>query len=233
MARNQERFRGVHWGSDRVICEVDHFLEGLGKANLFHRSHFNGDVDCDLLRLVTTPPRRRIPRAIMWEKPPFGLLKLNSDASVKHGRATGGGLVRDYQGKMIFAFYKEFGDYNVLEAEGLALLFGLQLCSQRGLRPSLVEVDSKALVQLVVSGVLAKWPLCNCLRKIRRLLEGFSATIAHVFREANSATDRLANMGAIGVTEYDQFQELPAIVRASVVLDSRSVPGVRWISEGV
>nr|XP_027088507.1 uncharacterized protein LOC113709854 [Coffea arabica] len=143
-ARNQERFCGVRWGSDKVICEVDHFLEGLGKANLFRRSHFNGDVDCDLLRLVTTPPRRRIPRAIMWEKPPFGLLKLNSDASVKHGRATGGGLVRDYQGKMIFAFYKEFGEYNVLEAEGLALLFGLQLCSQRGLRPSLVEVDSKA-----------------------------------------------------------------------------------------
>nr|XP_027067839.1 uncharacterized protein LOC113693511 [Coffea arabica] len=108
------------------------------------------------------------------------LLKLNSDASVNCGRASGGGLLRDSQGKLIFAFYKEFGEQDVLEAESMALLFGLQLCDQRGFCPSLVEVDSKTLVQLVGSGVIAKWPLCNILRKVRDLLEGFSA-LSHIF----------------------------------------------------
>nr|XP_027093674.1 uncharacterized protein LOC113714076 [Coffea arabica] len=230
-ARNKERFQGVRWGVEKVIREVDCFLEQLGRANKLRRSHFTGDADCDLLRLITAPPRRRTPCAVAWEKPPFGLIKFNSDASVNHGRATGGGLLRDYQGKLIFAYYKEFGEQDVLEAESMALLFGMQLCLQRGFRPSLVEVDSKALVQLVVSGVIAKWPLCNILRKVRGLLEGFSASISHIFREANSPANRLADIGAVGVRVYDHFHQLPAIVQASIVLDSRGVPGVRWLSE--
>ncbi|XP_071939796.1 uncharacterized protein [Coffea arabica] len=231
LARNQERYHGVRWGSDRIIHEVDDFLEQLGRANRLHRSHFTGDADCELLRLIKSPPRRRTPRAIAWVKPPLGVLKFNSDASVNQGRASGGGLLRDYQGKVIFAFYKEFGEQDVLSAESLALLFGLQLCLQRGLRPSLVEVDFKALVQLVVSGAIAKWPLCNILRKIRCLLEGFSASVSHIFREANSSADRLAAVGAGGVCIYDHVHQVSAIVRASIVLDSCGVPCVRWFDE--
>ncbi|XP_071920627.1 uncharacterized protein [Coffea arabica] len=231
LARNQERYHGVRWGSIKIIHEVDVFLEQLGRANRLHRSHFTGDADCDLFRSVQAPPRRRTPRAIAWVKPLPGVLKLNSDASVNQGRASGGGLLRDSQGKLIFAFYKEFGEQDVLSAESLALLFGLNLCLQRGLRPSVVEVDSKALVQLVVSGAIAKWPLCNILRKIRSLLEGFSATVSHIFREANSSADRLAAVGASGICIYDHIHQVPAIVRATIVLDARGVPGVRWFDK--
>ncbi|XP_071909704.1 uncharacterized protein [Coffea arabica] len=231
LARNHERYHGVRWGSNKIIHEVEVFLEQLGRANRLHRSHFTGDADCELLRIIQAPPRRRTLRAIAWVKPPPGVLKFNSDASVNQGRASGGGLLRDSQGKVIFAFYKEFGEQDVLSAESLALFFGLHLCSQRGLRPALVEVDSKALVQLVVSGAIAKWPLCNTLRKIRGLLEGFSASVSHIFREANSSADRLAAVGAGGVCIYEHIHQVPAIVRASIVLDSRGVPGVRWFDE--
>ncbi|XP_071933066.1 uncharacterized protein [Coffea arabica] len=115
----------------------------------------------------------------------------------------------------------------------MALLVGLQLCHQRGVVPSLVEVDSKALVQLVVSGAVAKWPLCNNLRKVRNLLEGFSAAIYHVFREANVPADRLAAVGLMGSQVFDQDHQVPAIVRSAILLDSWGVPGVRWISEDV
>ena len=127
--------------------------------------------------------------------------------------------------------YKEFGEQDVLEAESMALLFGLQVCAQRGICPSLIEVDSKTLVQLVTSGVIAKWPLCNVLRKIRDLLDGFSASISHVFREANSSADRLVAVGAGGTWVYDQAHQLPPLVRASINLDSRGVPGLRWVIE--
>nr|XP_027103123.1 uncharacterized protein LOC113724413 [Coffea arabica] len=151
--------------------------------------------------------------------------------SAWEGRASGGGLLRDSQGRLIFAFYKEFGEQDVLEAESLALLFGLQVCAQRGICPSLIEVDSKTLVQLLASGVIAKWPLCNVLRKIRDILDGFSASISHVFREANSSADRLAAVGAGGTWVYDQAHQLPPLVRASINLDSRGVPGLRWVIE--
>nr|XP_027082338.1 uncharacterized protein LOC113704655 [Coffea arabica] len=204
LARNQERFQGGRWEVNRIIREVDSFMEQLGRANKLCRSQFSGDADCELLRWVRGSPRRRSPCAIAWERPPFGEFKFNSDASVLQGRATGGGLLRDYQGKLVFTFYKEFGDQGVLEAECMALLCGLQLCLQRGVYPSLVEVDSKALVQLVVSGAIAKWPLCNSLRKVRGLLEVFSAAISHVYREANVPADRLAAVGLSGSQVYEQ-----------------------------
>ncbi|XP_027098924.2 uncharacterized protein [Coffea arabica] len=232
VARNQERFQGVRWEVNKIIREVDYFWEQLGKANKLRRSHFTGDVDCELVQWVKAPSRRRAPCAIAWIKPPPGVLKLNSDASVVQGLATGGGLLRDCQGKLIFAFYKEFRDQDVLGAECMALLFGLQLCSQKGLRPSLVEVDSKALVQLVVSGAIAKWPLCNSLRKVRGLLKDFTASISHIYREANVPADRLAAVGATGAQVYEHELQLPAMVRATILLDSRGVPGVRWINEG-
>nr|XP_027101056.1 uncharacterized protein LOC113720378 [Coffea arabica] len=231
LARNQERFQGGRWEVNRIIREVDSFMEQLGRANKLCRSQFSGDADCELLRWVRRSPRRRSPCAIAWVRPLFGEFKFNSDASVLQGRATGGGLLRDYQGKLVFAFYKEFGDQGVLEAECMALLFGLQLCLQRGVYPSLVEVDSKALVQLVVSGAIAKWPLCNSLRKVRGLLQVFSAAISHVYREANVPADRLAAIGLIGSQVYEQGHQLPAVVRSAILLDSRGVPGVRWLVE--
>nr|XP_027120329.1 uncharacterized protein LOC113737276 [Coffea arabica] len=231
LARNQERYQGRRWEVGRILREMDCFLDQLGRAGKFRRAHFTGDADCELLRFIKVSPRRGTPCAVAWEKPPLSLLKLNSDASVNRGRASGGGLLRDSHGKLIFAFYKEFGDHQVLEAESMALLLGLQLCVQRGFCPSLVEVDSKTLVHLVGSGVIAKWPLCNILRKIRDLLEGFSASLSHIFREANSSADRLAALGAGSTRVYDQVHQLPALVRASISLDARGVPGVRWISE--
>ncbi|XP_071926081.1 uncharacterized protein [Coffea arabica] len=231
LARNQERYQGMRWGVDKILREVDCFLDQLGRAGKFCRAHFKGDADCDLLKFIKASPRRRVPCAVAWAKPPLGFFKLNSDASVNRGRASGGGLLRDSQGRLIFAFYKEFGEQDVLEAESLALLFGLQVCAQRGICPSLIEVDSKTLVQLLASGVIGKWPLCNVLRQIRDLLDGFSASISHVFREANSSADRLVAVGAGGTWVYDQAHQLPPLVRASINLDSRGVPGLRWVIE--
>ncbi|XP_071906020.1 uncharacterized protein [Coffea arabica] len=201
LARNRERFQGGRWEVNGIIRDVDNFIEQLGKANRLSRSQFRGDADCEWLRLVRGHPRRRSPCAIAWTKPPCGKLKLNSDASVIQGKATGGGLLRDYQGKLIFAFYKEFGDQGVLEAECMALLVGLQLCHQRGVVPSLVE--------------------------------GFSAAIYNVFREANVPADRLAAVGLMGSQVFDQGHQVPAIVRSAILLDSWGVPGVRWFSEDV
>ena len=71
--------------------------------------------------------------------------KLNTDASVVNGRVSGGGLVCDHRGNLVFAFYKELGEAEVLEAEIHALLFGLQLCSERNDQNLQVKVDSSLL----------------------------------------------------------------------------------------
>ena len=97
---------------------------------------------------------------------------------------------------MIFAFYKEFGDVDVLTPESLALLQGLLFCKRVRVQRLLVEVDSTGLAHLLGSGALAKWPLCNTLRQIRAMLQSFNTTARYIFREANATVDKLAIMEA-------------------------------------
>lgn len=78
------------------------------------------------------------------------------DASVHAFRVTGGGLLRTFEGKLIFAFYKEFGDVDVLLAEALTLVAGLQCCYDRNIKGFLAEVDSGSLVYLVNSEKMVK-----------------------------------------------------------------------------
>lgn len=54
------------------------------------------------------------------------------DANVRGNRATGGGILRDCDGKMVGAFYKEFGESDVLIAESFAVLFAIYLCIREG-----------------------------------------------------------------------------------------------------
>lgn len=48
---------------------------------------------------------------VLWEKPLIGIYKLNTDGSLMHnpGRIGGGGILRDIQGKLVYAFYIPLG----------------------------------------------------------------------------------------------------------------------------
>lgn len=162
-----------------------------------------------------------------WCLGPFPECKLNTDASVRQGRAAGGGLLRDHEGKLVFAFYKEFGEADVLMAETLSLYHGLRLCQERGVRSPQVEVDSAVLVGLISSDALARWPLCNLLCRLRYLIRSLGASISHIFREANSTADRLAGLQLSSDMFFSSITQLPPIVRSSLSLDCCQYPSLR------
>ena len=149
-------------------------------------------------------------------------VKLNTNASVSNGKASRAGLLRDHEERLIFAFYKEFGEVDVLTAESLALLHGLQLCKNARTLGLLVEVDLGSLVRMINAGML-----CNSSHRIRDLLQHLRSTVSHTFREVNSAVDKLASMmdqdDFVGTTIY----QLPRVVKAAIVLDSRELSSVR------
>ena len=63
-----------------------------------------------------------------------------------------GGLLQDHNGRLIFAFNKEFGEVGVLIVESSTFLHGPSLCKERALERELVEVDFEALVRMLHSG---------------------------------------------------------------------------------
>nr|XP_027118574.1 uncharacterized protein LOC113735787 [Coffea arabica] len=128
-SRNQARFEGVRMRAEHIVWEVGNLMELLGEARKLDRS-FQGDGDC-----IWARERRRLGLGrqpmLAWTRPPEQGLKLNTDASVTAAGAFGGGVVRSSEGKMIFAFSKEFGEVSVVHAEALAVLAGLALCQER------------------------------------------------------------------------------------------------------
>nr|XP_027075907.1 uncharacterized protein LOC113699758 [Coffea arabica] len=164
--------------------------------------------------------RKWRPVVVTWETPPPLRYKLNTDASVVNGKASGGGVLRDSHGRVIFAFYKEFGEKSVLQAEALAVLEGLLMCVAKGIRGILVEVDSAVLVSLVKSSALGGWLYCNVLRRIRRLLDQVAMSFTHIFREANVVADRLAALQGCPSKVFDSPQLLPREVRGYIAMDA-------------
>ncbi|XP_071918763.1 uncharacterized protein [Coffea arabica] len=206
---------------------VESFVGHLGRAKVLTTAHFRGDSD-DPWRALATRRRSKIRfLAIAWRRPPLHCVKLNTDASICDGQGAGGGLLRDHESKIIFAFYNEFGEVDVLTAECLALLHGLRMCSVAFRERLLVEVNSNSLALLVSSRGSSQWPLCNFVRQIRHLVLSFSAAVRHTFREGNSAADRLAGskLGRDWVTT--SLANLPGEVRAAVLLDGRGFANVR------
>ena len=133
---------------------------------------------------------------VFWNKPPPDFYKLNVDGSAKCNSSGGGIIIRDCQGDVVQANTNYYGRTSSLKAEVLALRNGLQLCIESNYNNILVETDSKTLVEMTLCRM--KWPLRHQkdLKKICSLFLMHNFQIRHIFREANSVADHLANMGA-------------------------------------
>mgnify|MGYP004703850185 CR=1 FL=1 len=86
-----------------MIFRVEEFLDQMDKSQAFSTTSFAGDRDYPWARFGGPCRRDKSVVPVTWEKPPPGWLKLNTDASVLHGRAAGGGVLRDHWGKVGFA----------------------------------------------------------------------------------------------------------------------------------
>ena len=77
------------------------------------------------------------------------------------------------------------------EAEIWALLYGLRLAWERGVRRLRIEVDSVLVFQWVTSGNGGRNKFSNLIRECKDLLgKGWSHEIRHVYRECNQIANR-------------------------------------------
>lgn len=76
-----------------------------------------------------------------------------------------------------------------------------------------MEVDSASSVHLLLSAHLAKWPICNILRKTRFLLSLLDGEVCHVFHEINSAAEALASLSLQHDFFWDDVRDLPKTIQ--------------------
>lgn len=148
----------------------------------------------------------KIGRWCQWQRPTTGYHKLNADGSARDGVITGGGVVRDEQGKFIAAFSSFYGNGTNNESEFLALKVGVELCKSLKLSNVVIECDSQMVVDAIRNGKVGHWRLRYLVRHCSRQLPG-TYTINHNFRQTNMVTDRLAGWAHIHRARQECFIE--------------------------
>ena len=70
-----------------------------------------------------------------WSPPPYGWVHLNTDgcAKDKEKMAGGGGVLRDHDGHWLGGFSVRLGFCTAVEAEFMALIYGLSFAWDRGI----------------------------------------------------------------------------------------------------
>ena len=141
----------------------------------------------------------RVTIQVHWDKPEQGWMKLNTDGSSlgNPGLAGGGGVVRDWIGRWIVGFTRKIGITTGLLAELWAIRDGLMLCIERNFSKVEVELDAKAVVDMLIDLQYDNMSISSILEDCKLLVSQIPQTkIKHCYREANRCADRLARKGA-------------------------------------
>lgn len=80
-------------------------------------------------------------------------MRLNTDGASRGnpGEAGGGGILRDSRGRVLIAFSFDFGVGTNMLAELRALMIGIRICKKINIIPTVIEMDSNVIVELLNS----------------------------------------------------------------------------------
>lgn len=159
---------------------------------------------------------------VTWAKPSRGLLKFNIDGAAKGnlGKAVGGGILRDYQGKMVVAFYMCFEDGTNMKIECRAAIEALLICKQMEVKKIILEIDSHVLMQMLKANKCNQWRLKQWWKSIQHEHHRISQ-VMHVYKEGNRIIDRLVNV-AIDRGEdrvIKNWTDLPLEAKGAIMLE--------------
>ncbi|KAH0769685.1 hypothetical protein KY290_013666 [Solanum tuberosum] len=163
---------------------------------------------------------------VKWLKPPRNFIKLNSDGSCVQRSCGGGGLIRDNQGNMMFAYSLGLGQGTSNMAEARALLYGLKWCVSRGYDRVWGETDSLLLVKCINGEWRTPWRLDKLIQEAHQIVESHGFIISHCFREASKPADILASRSysVDAIHEFNSFSDLSREVRGLINTNRWELP---------
>ena len=177
-------------------------------------------LDAMTRELPGPPPPNRDQQ---WRKPSRGLNKLNSDAAAKNGKGGLGVVVRDEEGEVLLAAGVRLEEVSSPEeAEACAILFGLQIAFDAGLRNLEVESDCLTVIKML-NGTSARNATQTIIHDILALSSSFNfCSFSFVNRVCNKVAHTMAKLSSsfdeMRVWLEDYPPELSTCVAADKVL---------------
>ena len=127
-----------------------------------------------------------------------------------HGLAGCGGLVRSVDGQWVVGFSKRIGATSSFAVEWWGLREGLQLCCNLNISCLEIEMDAKAIVNVVRNPDYVNNIISPILDDCRQLLSRFhQVRFNHCFHKANQCADGLAKKSFRMSTDFLIFDSPP------------------------
>ncbi|KAH0657989.1 hypothetical protein KY289_026737 [Solanum tuberosum] len=169
---------------------------------------------------------------ISWQSPSSPFLKLNTDGNALHnpGKIGGGGILRDSNGNMIYAFAIPLGIGTNNQAETQAATHGLDWCVQHGYRKVILEVDSELLTKWLNHKSKPPWKLQKYITQLHQIITELDFfKCQHTYREANTTADFLSKEShRLDITQHFYTQnQLPAAAKGSFLLEKMGMTNFR------
>ncbi|KAL0917163.1 hypothetical protein M5K25_012210 [Dendrobium thyrsiflorum] len=197
--RNNSRFSNVVMNHNRIIQNVKNKVVALYYAKLITAKNFKNYYFVASNLGITLeegfPPN--VSRYLYWIKPPINFYKINVAGFESDSHLGFGGIIRDFQGKLVLGFAAPLlnGDINL----GIfsAVLFGLKSCMNLDLNCIIVEVDSNFALHMLNSldDIICKSSLFYIMREVKNLLRVFNFSVSFVHKEGNACANWLAKLG--------------------------------------
>ncbi|CAN1854627.1 Putative ribonuclease H protein At1g65750 [Linum perenne] len=140
---------------------------------------------------------RRI-EEVQWDPGPAGWVTLNVDGSVngRVGKATAGGLLRNSEGRCLFAFTMNIGTCSIMHAEMRGAIEGLHRTWEARHRSVVLKMDSRAAIALLSNGdTTSNQHAMETMQFQEFMGRDWRLRIEHTYREGNQAADFLAGIG--------------------------------------
>ncbi|CAN1797950.1 Putative ribonuclease H protein At1g65750 [Linum perenne] len=143
------------------------------------------------------PGSARQTQLVAWRPVDEGWSILNTDGSryTHLGSTAIGGLIRNDQGKFVHAFTGNMGNCSITRAEICAIVQGMKLAWELGIRKLLIQSDSKAAIAILLREDTNHQQAIFVSEFQELKSRSWDISITHVFREANCDADYLANLG--------------------------------------
>ena len=141
-------------------------------------------------------------------------------------------MIRNDKGEWVIGFSEYLGYCSGLTAELEALLRGLKVARELGIKKLGIRVDSIVLVGLLTEKRNEHPKYHFLVRQCKQLMdeEGWDVDIKHCFRKTNQVADTLANIGITGRLEMTLYQTPPREIQSILYADNMGFLWPRLVS---
>ena len=149
---------------------------------------------------------------IRWEKPPSGWVRFSIDGSIlgNLGRASCGGIIRNDCGDWLGGLSRSIEVTTSFIAELWALHDGLTLCHNMHLQAIDIQIDAKAVVDVISNPSYTNRFVMPTVDDCRQLISQLGQVrIGHYYHEANFCANFLARKGALQDCSFIMYQDPP------------------------